>query len=163
MSLDTIQLPGFLIADLFKTPLIQPDPVFKKDTYDYLGKNLKNITIIVDSASAVFLPDHQLGFLIKMLEACRMTVADVAILNHGHSKVEISELKRQLNPTHVLFFGVEPTGIKLPFNIPPFKAQSYDNCVYLYAPGLEKLDLDTEEGKLLKSKLWVCLRTMFGV
>jgi hypothetical protein len=163
MSLDTVQLPGFIIEDLFKNSLIQQDSAPGKDSYDYLGKNLKNIAIIVDSPQTVFLPEQQLTFLIKMLEACRMTIADTAIINHALSKVEIIELKHRLHPTHVLLFGVEPTGIKLPFNIPPFKIQSYDNCIYLYAPGMEKLNLDTEEGKLLKSKLWVCLRTMFGV
>jgi hypothetical protein len=163
MSLDTIQLPGIIIEDLFKNSLIHQDSAIGKDSYDYLGQNLKNIAIIVDSPQTVFLPEQQLGFLIKMLEACRMTIADTAIINQAHAKVEILELKHRLNPRHVLLFGVEPTGIKLPFNIPPFKIQSYDNCIYLYAPGLDRLNLDTEDGKLLKSKLWVCLRTMFGI
>ena len=92
-----------------------------------------------------------------------MNLADVAIVNHHMSKVEINALKIQFNPMQVLLFGIEPTGIKLPFNIPPFKIQAYDNRTYLYAPNLEKLNLDTEEGKILKSKLWVCLRTMFGI
>jgi hypothetical protein len=75
----------------------------------------------------------------------------------------ISELRSQLKPTTVLLFGLEPTAIKLPINFPVFRLQPYDDCTYLSAPALSLLVQNSEESKLLKSKLWVCLKTLFNV
>ena len=109
------------------------------------------------------MPDNQLTFLTKILEACRMTLADVAIVNHAAAPVTIAALRQQLQPKIVLLFGVEPTAIRLPINFPTFKQLSYDDCTYLSSPALDQLVPNTEDSKLLKSKLWVCLKTLFDV
>jgi len=109
------------------------------------------------------MPDNQLTFLTKILEACRMTLADVAIVNNATAPVTITALRQQLQPKTVLLFGVEPTAIRLPINFPTFKQLSYDDCTYLSSPALDQLVPDTGDSKLLKSKLWVCLKTLFDV
>jgi hypothetical protein len=48
-------------------------------------------------------------------------------------------------------------------DFPVFKIQAYDQCTYLPAPSLEELVRPGDEGKLLKSKLWVCLKTLFAI
>jgi hypothetical protein len=131
--------------------------------YKFLGKNGRKITILVQSPGIPFLPDNQLTFLTKILEACRMNIGDVAIVNTATAPVNIATLKQQLQPTAILLFGLEPTAIKLPINFPEFKIQPYDNCSYLSAPPLTRLVEPSEESKLLKSKLWVCLKTLFNV
>ena len=131
--------------------------------YKFLGKNGKKITILVQSPGTPFLPDNQLTFLTKILEACRMNIGDVAIVNTATTPVNITAIKQQLQPTVLLLFGLEPTSIKLPINFPEFKVQPYDNCSYLSAPPLTRLVQQSEESKLLKSKLWVCLKTLFNV
>ena len=132
-------------------------------SYKVLGKNNRKITILVQSPGVPFLPDNQLNFLTKILEACRMNIGDVAIVNTATSPVNIGALRRQLEPAVVLLFGIEPTSIKLPINFPVFKIQPYDNCSYLSAPPLTQLVQQSEESKLLKSKLWVCLKSLFNV
>jgi hypothetical protein len=92
-----------------------------------------------------------------------MTLADVAIVNIATSPVTIGEIRQQLHPATVLLFGVEPTALRLPINFPAFRPQDYDGCTYLSAPGLDHLVPNTEESKLSKSKLWVCLKTIFSV
>jgi hypothetical protein len=77
--------------------------------------------------------------------------------------VEIATLKKQLSPSILLLFGPEPTDIRLPIHFPHFKIQAYDQCTYLCAPRLSQLVQTGEENKLLKSKLWVCLKELFGV
>ncbi|HEV2479632.1 MAG TPA: hypothetical protein VGS79_08200 [Puia sp.] len=131
--------------------------------YKFLGKNGKKITIVVQSPTVPFLPDNQLSFLTKILEACRMNIGDVAIVNAATIPVNIATLRQQLEPAVVLLFGLEPTAIKLPINFPVFKIQPYDNCSYLAAPPLTQLVQQSEESKLLKSKLWVCLKSLFNV
>ena len=131
--------------------------------YKFLGNNRRKITILVQSPNTAFLPDDQLTFLTKILEACQMNIGDVAIVNHAHTPVVITELRQQLQSSIILLFGVDPIAIRLPIRFPVFKTQAYDSCTYLSAPALEELVPATHEGKLLKSKLWVCLKTLFNV
>ncbi len=168
MSLNTVELPGFIIAGLYKDTLVSGEERVglaapAKPGYRFLGNNQKNITLVVHSPNDLFLPERHLAFITKILEACKVNIGDVAIVNHASVPVVISELKKQVSPAVLVLFGIEPTGIKLPVSFPQFKPQAYDGCTYLYTPSLDALDLDTEEGKLLKSKLWLCLRKLFEV
>lgn len=131
--------------------------------YKFLGNNRRQITIVVNAPGSAFLPDNQLSFLTKILEACQMNIGDVAIVNAATVPVTVAELRQQLKPASILLFGLEPTAIKLPINFPVFRLQPYDECTYLAAPSLHLLVQLTEESKLLKSKLWVCLKTLFNV
>ena len=42
--------------------------------YKILGNHNRKITILVNAPGSPFLPDNQLSFLTKILEACRMNV-----------------------------------------------------------------------------------------
>jgi hypothetical protein len=181
MSLNDIELPGFIIAGLYKNTLVAGtektikeivvekvaekivDKPAEQKGYKFLGNNNKKITFIVNANDAVFLPEKHLALITKLLEACKMNIGDVAIVNHFSTPVIINDLKKQLTPETLVLFGVEPTLIKLPISFPQFKTQAYDGCTYLYSPSLTDLEQPTEEGKLLKSKLWVCLRKLFEV
>lgn len=192
MSLNNIELPDSIIGELYKdnllyapgfvsgapatppaataAPVVQqpaPEPVAARQpapgTYKFLGNNRRKITILVNAPGSIFLPDDQLAFLTKILEACQMNIGDVAIVNHAVSPAVIATLQQQLTPAFTLLFGLEPVALGLPISFPPFKIQSYDACTYLAAPPLEQLVQPGEESKLLKSKLWVCLKTMFNV
>lgn len=98
-----------------------------------------------------------------MLEACKLNMGDVAIINHATLPVNITPLKEQLQPSVILLFGLEPTQIRLPLNFPSFKIQAYDQITYLSSPSLEELIRPGDDSKLLKSKLWVSLKTIFGI
>lgn len=177
MGLSDLSLPGSVIADLYKQSLVQtgaPTPkAVTNDTttktseagnnYKFLGNNQQHIAIVVAFDNETWLPDQHLQFLTKMLEACKLNLGDVAIVNHAKKAVDIERLREQLRPANVLLFGVEPISIKLPMNFPQFKEQAFAGTTYLYTPPLEQLNQDNEEGKLLKSKLWVCLRKLFKV
>ena len=140
-----------------------PLPDAPPATFKFLGNNRRHITLLVHSPGSGFMPDNQLAFLTKILEACRMTLADVAIVNNAAAPVTITALRQQLQPKIVLLFGVEPTAIRMPINFPTFKQLSYDDCTYLSSPALDQLVPDTGDSKLLKSKLWVSLKTLFDV
>src|SRR5580692_550208 len=156
MSLDDIRLPGWLVANLYKNTLIGSEPVSAAQhpaqlfqPLRYLGNNAKHIVLLVKAENAVFLPDNQLGFIIKMLGACKMNLADVGILNLAFREVQIELIKEQLQPDILILFGLEPAGIGLSFNLPFFQIQTHDSCRYLCAPSIVQLNLDTEDSKLL--------------
>lgn len=194
MNLNNIEIPDFIVRELYHDHLIAPtagmsmpaarSPVLEKPVpaahtapslplspaadqssaaYKFLGHNRRKITVLVQSPGVAFLPDEQLAFLTKMLEACRMNIGDVAIVNQAGAPVNINSIKQQLQPSFMLLFGIQPIEIKLPINFPPFKLQAYDQCTYLYAPSLDELVSVSDESKILKGKLWGCLKTMFEI
>ena len=129
--------------------------------YKILGNNKKQITVVVNCPNDVFVPEADLQFLTKMLGACKLNMADVAIINHATAAVAIERVKLQLQPNYVLLFGVEPGTIQLPISFPSFKEQAYAGTTYLFTPALSELNLETEDAKVLKRKLWDCLKRIF--
>jgi hypothetical protein len=166
MSLDNVLLSGNTTATLYKNVLVDAkneSGITNAQELKFLGNNQRQITFVVNSRDAVFVADKHLLFITKMLEACKMNIGDVSIVNQASTPVIIKELKEELHPLVLILFGVEPTAIRLPFSFPKFKTQEYDGCTYLSVPSLNELDAETTESKLLKSKLWVCLRQLFEV
>ncbi len=167
MSLNKIQLPAIVASGLYKNTLVTMDDGDKKkeplidQPYKFLGRNKKNISLVTYSDDAVFLSEMHLAFIIKLLDACKINVEDVAIVNKAREEINITALKKQLIPKKLILFGVEPTSLRLPIHFPLFKQQEFDGCIYLYVPPLEDLTIETNESKLLKSKLWVCLQNLF--
>jgi hypothetical protein len=129
----------------------------------FLGNNKKNISIIVKDDKAIHLQDELLDILSAILSACKLNLADVAIINTHNQQVNDAILRSELKPTSVIFFGVETSETGLPFSIPDYKVQLFNNCSYLQASPLMKMKGNSTEAKLEKSKLWVCLKNLFGI
>jgi len=128
--------------------------------FKFLGDNEKNILLVVNYTQAVHLPDEQLNFITSILTACKLGLADVAILNISNNKnCSYKNFQQQLGSRQVFLFGIEPKQIELPVQFPEFQIQPFNNCTYLIAPSLQELEND----KLLKSKLWVCLKKIFNL
>ena len=139
----------------------QPKPTEPQRTIKFLGGNKKRIAFIVNCKTDVYLPDNHLDWLGKMLDACKLNLGDVAIANIANNKFTIANIKEELQSTNVILLGTEPFAIQLPLNFPHFNLQSYDNMTFLYTPSPDQLNQSTNEAKLLKSKLWVCLQKLF--
>jgi hypothetical protein len=183
MSADKIQLPDFLIADFYKSVLVEIDPftsqpeklpeekpvttvevkVASSEKPNFLGENGKNVIIVVNQPNSIYLEEDDLAFLTNILKACRLNLADIAIVNTSNNEITYSLIKQQLNASKILLFDVEPSAIKLPFIIPAFQVQNYAGCTIMLAPALSTLNKPTQDGKLLKTKLWVSLKQVFGI
>jgi hypothetical protein len=68
-----------------------------------------------------------------------------------------------MQPQSVLMFGVTALQIELPFAMPDYQVQQYDNCSILTASALQALNKNSEAVKKEKEKLWKSLRTMFNI
>ncbi|WP_438945323.1 hypothetical protein [Sediminibacterium sp.] len=129
----------------------------------YLGKNAKSITILVHEPDAVFLNDANLDFLTKILGACKLNMGDVSVINTARYLALFPEIKKDLSPSTYIFFGVKTSDIQLPFIIPDYQIQQYDQSKFLAAPGFNQFAGDSAEAKLEKTKLWVSLKTLFNI
>lgn len=161
MSLNNLSLTPQLIADLFSDSLIENfRPSTIEQTVKFLGKNEKNILILVSEEEVAFLADNELNFLSTVLGACKLSVADIAIVNLYHvGSLNYRDFIKQLNAKKVLLFDVEAQTIDLPFNFPHFQIQQFDGCTYLSAASLKTIEKD----KVLKTQLWNCLKKLFVI
>jgi hypothetical protein len=177
MSLNDLHLSASLISTLYPSTLISPNDedsvtVAKKSgieqkitanstaSWKSLGNNQKNILIVVDYPDIVHLPDDELNFLTGMLTACRLSLVDVAIINTNNYKlINYKDILAEFNSKIIFLFGVSPGDFGLPVNFPFFQLQTVSNCTFLYTPALEQRHTD----KLLKSRLWVSLRSIFSI
>jgi hypothetical protein len=183
MSFDKIQLPDFLIADLYKDCLVELESIKEaganeyeekiiqkiepqveaSKTIKYLGQNQKNITVIVNTHDAAIIGDSDLTFLSNILKACGFNLGDIAIANKHNQDIQFTTVKEQLSANYILLFNVEPFAIGLPFTIPHFQVQPYADCTIIAAPALEVLNQPTEESRILKTKLWTNLKRLFNI
>ena len=169
MDLNNIKLSPALVADLYQSSLIEmneqtdvsPDTTTEEQTkLKWLGENKKNVLLIVNYNDAVYLPDDDLNFLIGILGACKLGIADVAIVNlNNHRDLTYKELLAHFKSKTIFLLGAEPTDIGLPLSFPNFQIQAFANSSFLSSPTLKQLESD----KVLKSKLWVCLKKMFNL
>jgi len=179
------QLPGFIIAGLYKDSLVlaeenieQPlktTPQFtnKSKTAEaspplqnkkwFLGDNKKNIAILVKDTNAVYINDEWLGTLSKLLAACNLNLADVAIINL-HQGLTFTYMQEQLKPQYILMFEVTTQEIELPFTIPHYQLQKYAGCIFMTAPVITLASVNiTESIKAEKKKLWEKLKNIFNI
>jgi hypothetical protein len=162
MSLNNIQLHAGLLAALYPDVLIEtPAAAAFTPPATHLGGNKKNIVIVVASELKVFPVEGELAFLTNILAACKLSLADVAVLHRkeGAAALTYADLSREFSSRVVLLFAVSPAEIDLPFHFPPFQVQEFDGCTYLAAPSLKEI----EGQKAVKQKLWACLKTIFNL
>jgi hypothetical protein len=166
MSIDNISLPPLVIQDLFRKTLVDLNPTenipvvpIVKELNSF-GGNKQHIILIVNNPDAAFISDQQLTFLSGILNACKLTLEDIGLVNiASNPSLSYKKITENFTPRIVMMFGISPDSIELPFVMPEFQRQSYNNQVYLSAPSLN----DLENNKELKRKLWGVLQQIFSL
>jgi len=177
MNLDNLQFPDIVIAELYKNNLVDvrehspdhaDDETAKKsiplvsEGLQYLGDHLKRTTILVYYPNDRYIADSQLTFLANVLKACSLNLADIAIINTASQRTSLADITNQLNPENLICFGIQPPLAGLP-ELPMFTITAVNEQMVLNAPALEAFSINNEESKLLKTKLWYCLKDLFKV
>ena len=172
MSLNTIKFDTTDFSLLFKNSLVEintekqvlpldngnSDPI--AIGWKYLGENKKNVLVVVRYPDVMHLPDKQLSFLTKLIAACNLNVADVAIFNfHQNISSDFGRIVDHFKPKVVLLFNIAPGEFGMPILFPQFQVQGYKDAVYVSSPSLEVIEPD----KTLKGSLWGCLKKIFNL
>jgi hypothetical protein len=171
------KLPPALLASIYKNHLIRgeklvqaiPETKLQKEEPEsknrqwFLGSNLQKITLLVSEKEAVHVSDASLQLLTALLGACRKNLGDVAIVNLAAYPMDYEMIKTKLSPATLILFGITAESISLPFTIPDYQVQSYDQRQLLLAPALSRFIGESPEARLEKSKLWLCLKKIFNL
>ena len=166
MSLNNIKVPAIVLQDLYSKALVDKETgnaVSKTagpGKLSFLGDNGQRIAIIVNDAGSIYLPDNELNFLLGILSACKLSMADVALMNYAKNpSVNYTMISEELSSEKIFLFGVDPVTIGLPMQFPHHQVQKYNSQVYLSSPALKVLENDKAE----KTKLWGCLKQVFSL
>lgn len=127
----------------------------------WLGSFNKKIMILVNDPTAVHLAENELALLTKMLEALKLSIADVALVNTARHAGNMAELLLALPATTVLLFGVEPFSMNIPMRFPYFQIQRWNDQVYVYSPSLLQLNTPSPDQVSHKKSLWITLQEVF--
>ena len=166
MSLDNIQLTDTILQGLYSKCLYDLDSHksvlsdIPASGISFLGNNQKKITILVNSEAAIYLPDDELNFLLGILTACKLSMADIALVNLAKNPdLVYTVLSEQLKAEKVFLFGLSAANIELPLQFPHYQVQQFNNQVYLSSVSLSEMQANKEE----KTKLWACLKKIFSI
>ena len=166
------QLPAFVLAELFsnslvcvnedvkRAPINDDLPKLKKN---YLGNYERKIIVLVNDDGNMYLGDGELEFLTGILNACKLNLAHIALINFNNNPVDFNQLRKKMQAEYLLMFGVNTLQIQLPFTMPDYQVQQYDNCKIVTAPSLIALNNKTQLAKAEKTKLWKSLQNIFSL
>lgn len=167
------QLPAFILAELFRNSLVDTgDVAFKppqvkeeaqKPAKWYLGNNERKFVVLVNEENNIDLSEENLDFLTGILNACKLNLAHIALINFHNHAINFQGLKKELQCEFLLSFGVKALQIELPFTMPDYQVQQYNNCQIITAPALAELNKQTAPAKAEKTKLWGSLKRMLNI
>lgn len=140
---------------------VEPEPKKPITLPSYLGGFQKKILIIHQQNDTKHISDEALQLLTGILNACKLTLQDVAIMNLHKHKVHYQEIMEAFHPTHIFSFGLEPGELQLPFQIPNYQAQLYHNATFLFAVSFDTMLPQSPSSKEQKTKLWNSLKKIF--
>ena len=182
MNSENSLLPPFVIASLYKDELVLIDDQKSSNAdkskngkavvtvaqeiqkpISYLGDNQKKVTILLQDNTAVHVADESLQFLTAILAACKLNMGDVAIVNTVHQPVQYTQIKTELKSSTIILFDINTASIALPFEVPQYQVQQYDNCKFLFSAPLQSMLVNTDAAKLEKGKLWNALKKTFNI
>jgi hypothetical protein len=127
----------------------------------YLGDHLKKIILLVNDPTAVHLNETDLGLLSSILNACKLTLADIALVNTATQPLSLHEILTTLPSQLVLVFDLSTAQlkIKLPANL--YKPIVLGDTHILLSSSLQSMQGTDQTAKLEKSKLWNALKLLF--
>ena len=132
-------------------PVAAPGVVFK-----YLGKNQKNVLILVNDAEHDVSSESGRELLRNLVKAMQLTANDFALLNYyNYQQSNFEDLIKFFSSRLVLGFGVNP--VQLGLNEQPRHAiGTHGNIQFVFSGRLDLLTAD-QEGK---KKLWSSLKQL---
>ncbi len=160
MTLKQVSLDPFLLAQLYKSPVIPFEKTESSATHSsvkFLGNNSRHITLLVDNRNQPWLPEELFSLLTKILQACGLSMDDVALVNVASlPQKDLSGILEQLATEKLILFGSsfrEWTKQRLEKN----QINRLEGCPCLFSDSLQEL----KDNAQLKKAFWQTLQQFF--
>lgn len=126
-----------------------------------LGEHNKKITVIVNDPNSVHLNESDFILLTSILNACRLTIADIALINLGKQPVGLHQILQEYPSTLVISFAVDATQLKVKLPNTLYKVSQLGESHILFSNALASMQGTGVEAKQEKAKLWTVLKKIF--
>ena len=137
------------------------EPIKELGQIKYLGEHLKQVTSIVKDELAVYLNENDLTLLSSILSACKLTLADIALINVAQQKLSLHEILNVLPSKLVMIFDVSSTTLKIKLPTTLYKSIQLGDTYLLFSNSLSLMQGGDQSAKLEKGKLWAILKSLF--
>lgn len=165
MSFDQVQLDPYFLARIFTQPIIPGKKVPVVTTpavipqVKFLGENQKNIALFIQNEGGAYLNEELFNLLTNILNACKLGVQDIALINVAHYPAMAFTAWQSAVPIRqAVFFGVPPAAMGIE-DFPVYQVITANGCQLLYADDLPMIAQD----KMLKGRLWGGLKQLLGI
>ena len=124
-----------------------------KTEFKYLGKNQKNILILVNDYQNDVSTEQGRELLRKLVKAINLTANDFALVNYSdYTSEKYNDLKAFFNCKLMIAFGVDAVDLNVPVQ-PLHQLINYEEATLLFAKNLHDLDTDQVSKKILWTSL----------
>lgn len=136
-----------------KPAVVAPDAPLK-----FMGSHKRKILLLVRDPSSVFLDEKTFQFLISIMDACKISMEDVALVNTTHTGTRLlTAIAQELGSQIIVLFGIPLSEMELPMLFPNYQVQAYGGKTYLGADALSAIAAD----RMQKGLLWGSLKQLF--
>jgi len=165
MGFETIQLTGQQIEELYSSHLVitektakpKPETSLKPAATGITGKNKKQFVWVINEAGYPFLSDEDFQFLSEVVNACKMNMDDIALVNIAQNNLDFEQTIAKLQPKIMIVSFFDQHWI--PLNKEAYTLQQEGNFQLYITEELQVIRND----KVKKSKLWLALKQMLGL
>ena len=169
MSINNIHLAPQQMAQFYRRGLvIIPEKTTETPSLNQvppvkiLGNFSRKILIIVRYPSEVHLPEEQLNFLTNILQACKLSLDEVGILNIAqHAGLTYSRIVSELAPSCQIWLGITSPALEAPFRLEELELETINHTLFISSPPLEAMTQQSDAAKAIKGRLWLNLKKMF--
>ena len=132
---------------------LKPTPAEEKVMFNYLGKNQRQILILVNDAQNQVSTEQGRELLRKLVKAIELTANDFALLNFAnHSSANYTTLNSYFSSKVMFVFGVTPAQLGLG-DFPQNSLVHHESTRLIFSSDLHTLDGDPQAKKTLWGSL----------
>ena len=127
----------------------------------FLGEHQKKILVLVQDLDAVHLNERAFDLLTSILNACKLTIADIALINLANKNFSLHQILTQVPSDFVLVFDVPPMQLKIKLPTKLYTPILLGETQLLFSNNLSQMQGIDQASKIEKTKLWTALKIIF--
>ena len=129
----------------------------------FLGEHQKKILVLVQDSNAVHLNEKDFDLLTSILNACKLTIADIALINLANKNYSLHQILVQIPSDIVLIFDINPTKLKIKLPTKIYSPILLGETQLLFSNNLSNMQGIDQASKIEKTKLWTSLKLIFNL
>ena len=152
---------GARIVEEKNTAIAEEEPLIAP--IKFLGEHQKKILVLVQDMDAVHLNERAFDLLTSILNACKLTIADIALINLANKNFSLHQILTQVPSDLVLVFDINPTQLKIKLPTKLYTPILLGETQLLFSNNLSQMQGIDQASKIEKTKLWTALKIIFNL